>query len=331
MKILVTGGSGYIGSQTCVTLLNEGHEIVVVDNLINSDLKNIKAIETITQKNVIFHNIDATNEVELDKIFDTYKFDGVIHFASLKSINESIEIPIDYYYNNVISTLLVSKLCIKYNVNRFVFSSSATVYGHNSVPFTEGMDLLPTTNPYGTSKVMCEKILSDISKSNPVFSVIILRYFNPIGAHESGLLGESPNNIPNNIMPYITRVAKGTYSHLEIYGNDYNTFDGTGVRDYIHVVDIAEGHVIAIEKMKEGVEIYNLGTGVGTSVLQLVKAFELINGIAIPYKFVDRRKGDIDICYADVDAIHAKLGWRAKRGINEMVRDAWKFEKNCNS
>lgn len=327
MNILVTGGAGYIGSHTCVALLEAGHEVIVADNLCNSKVESIDRIKEITHKEVTFYKIDVTEEAALEKVFANHKIDGVIHFAGLKAVGESVEKPLAYYYNNLVSTMVLSKLCQKYGVKKLVFSSSATVYGDNKVPFVETMELLPTTNPYGETKTMSERILTDIAKANPEFSVALLRYFNPVGAHQSGLIGESPNGIPNNLMPYITQVAKGKLKKLRVFGKDYPTVDGTGVRDYIHVVDLAEGHVAALDKLSAGVHIYNLGTGEGTSVLQLVKAFEEANGIEVPYEIVDRRPGDIASCYADASKAKKELGWTAKLGIVDMCRDAWRFEK----
>jgi UDP-glucose 4-epimerase len=327
MNILVTGGAGYIGSHTCVELLNNNHSVIIADNLCNSKIETINKIKQITNKDVLFYQVDVTDEKAVESIFSSHQIDGVIHFAGLKAVGESVEKPHEYYYNNIISTIILSKACIKNNVNKFVFSSSATVYGENKVPFVETMDLLPTTNPYGETKAISERILMDVAKVNPNFSVSLLRYFNPVGAHESGLIGESPSGIPNNLMPFITQVAKGKLEKLRVFGNDYNTIDGTGVRDYIHVMDLAEGHVAAIEKLTEGVHIYNLGTGQGTSVLQLIHAFEEINNIKIPYEIVGRRPGDIASCYADASKADRELGWKAKRGIKEMCRDAWRFEK----
>jgi UDP-glucose 4-epimerase len=328
MNILVTGGTGYVGSHTCVELLNKNHSVIIVDNLINSKIETIDKIIQITNKNISFYQIDVTDEYALDQIFINHKIDGVIHFAGLKAVGESVELPLTYYYNNLVSTMILSKLCLKYNVNKFVFSSSATVYGDNKVPFVEDMDLLPTTNPYGETKAMSERILLDVAKANPNFSVSLLRYFNPVGAHESGLIGEAPNGIPNNLLPYVTQVAKGKLKQLRVFGNDYDTVDGTGVRDYIHVVDLAEGHVKAIEKLTEGVKIYNLGTGKGTSVLQLVQAFEKANNIKVPYEIVNRRPGDIASFYADASKAERELGWKAKKSILDMCKDAWNFEKN---
>lgn len=328
MRILVTGGAGYIGSHTCVELLKKNHSLIVADNLCNSKEETIGKIKQIAKKDIVFYKVDVTDEKAVHSIFASHKIDGVIHFAGLKAVGESVEKPLTYYSNNIISTMVLAKACLKYGVNKFVFSSSATVYGENQVPFVETMDLFPTTNPYGETKVMSERILIDVAKANPNFSVSLLRYFNPVGAHESGLIGEAPNGIPNNLMPYVTQVAKGKLEELRIFGNDYSTVDGTGVRDYIHVVDLAEGHVAAIEKLTEGIHIYNLGTGQGTSVLQLVHAFEEVNGIEVPYEIVERRPGDIAQCYADASKAEKELGWKAKRGIQEMVRDAWNFEKN---
>jgi UDP-glucose 4-epimerase len=327
MNILVTGGAGYIGSHTCVELLNNNHSVIIADNLCNSKIDTINKIKQITNKDVIFYQTDVTDEQEVESIFSTHQIDGVIHFAGLKAVGESVEKPLEYYYNNIVSTIILSKVCIKYNVYKFVFSSSATVYGENKVPFVETMDLLPTTNPYGETKAISERILIDVAKVNPNFSVSLLRYFNPVGAHESGLIGEAPTGIPNNLMPYVTQVASGKLEKLRVFGNDYETVDGTGVRDYIHVVDLAEGHVAAIEKLTEGVHIYNLGTGQGTSVLQLIHAFEKVNNAKVPYEIVGRRPGDIASCYADASKAERELGWKARRGIKEMCRDAWGFEK----
>jgi UDP-glucose 4-epimerase len=327
MNILVTGGAGYIGSHTCVELLNNNHSVIIADNLCNSKIETINKIKQITNKDFLFYQVDVTDRQAVESIFSSYQIDGVIHFAGLKAVGESVEKPLEYYYNNIVSTIILSKACIKYNVNKFVFSSSATVYGENKVPFIETMDLLPTTNPYGETKAISERILMDVAKVHPNFSVSLLRYFNPVGAHESGLIGEAPTGIPNNLMPYITQVASGKLEKLKVFGNDFDTIDGTGVRDYIHVMDLAEGHVAAIEKLTKGIHIYNLGTGKGTSVLQLIHAFEEVNNIKIPYEIVGRRPGDIASSYADVSKAEQELGWKAKRGIKEMCRDAWRFEK----
>jgi len=330
VQVLVTGGAGYIGSHTCVALLEAGHEVVVADNLCNSRAETIDKIKQITEREMAFYRIDVTDEGAVDEIFAKHDFDGVLHFAGLKAVGESVAKPLQYYYNNLVCTMVLIKACLKYGVKKFVFSSSATVYGENKVPFVESMELLPTTNPYGETKAMSERILQDVARANPDLEVSILRYFNPVGAHESGLIGEAPNGIPNNLMPYITQVAKGKLEKLKIFGNDYPTIDGTGVRDYIHVMDLAEGHVAALHHLTPGVHIYNLGTGRGTSVLQLVKAFEEANGIKIPYEIEGRRPGDIAECYADPSKAKRELGWVAKRGILQMCRDAWNFEKNYN-
>ncbi|MBM7571389.1 UDP-glucose 4-epimerase GalE [Aquibacillus albus] len=327
MNILVTGGAGYIGSHTCVALLEAGYSVIVADNFCNSQAETLEQVQQITNKDITFYQIDVTEEDSVESIFFNHDIDGVIHFSGLKAVGESVEKPLDYYQNNIVSTLILSKVCQKYGVRRFVFSSSATVYGENEVPFVETMNLLPTTNPYGETKAMSERILTDTAKANSTFSVSLLRYFNPVGAHESGLIGESPNGVPNNLMPYVTQVAQGKLEKLRVFGNDYPTIDGTGVRDYIHVMDLAEGHVAALENLKEGVNIYNLGTGRGTSVLELVHAFEEANGVEVPYEIVDRRPGDIASCYADVSKAKEELGWVARRDIVDMCRDAWRFER----
>ncbi|TQE88411.1 UDP-glucose 4-epimerase GalE [Ureibacillus terrenus] len=325
MKILITGGAGYIGSHTCVALMEQGYSLVILDNFSNSKPAVLDKLRKLND-NFVFYNVDVTNEEALERVFSNHKIDGVIHFAGYKAVGESVAKPLNYYINNVGSTMILAKVCQKYNVNKFVFSSSATVYGENKVPFKEEMELLPTTNPYGETKAMSERILMDVAKANPNFAVSILRYFNPVGAHESGLIGEDPNGIPNNLMPYITKVAKGELEKLRVFGNDYPTPDGTGIRDYIHVMDLAEGHVAAYKHLRKGVHIYNLGTGKGTSVLELVHAFEKANGIKVPYEIVERRPGDIAICYADASKAERELGWKAKRDIIDMCRDAWRFE-----
>ena len=328
MNILVTGGAGYIGSHTCVALLEANHNVIIVDNLCNSKIEAVYSIEKISGKKVAFYEIDITEEEKFRDVFVSNKIDAVIHFAGLKAVGESVEKPLEYYYNNLLSTMVLMRLCSEFNINKFVFSSSATVYGDNIVPYEETMDLLPTTNPYGETKAMIERILKDYANANSDFSVSLLRYFNPVGAHKSGLIGEAPNGIPNNLMPYVTKVAKGELEKLRVFGNDYPTKDGSGVRDYIHVVDLAEGHVVALNKIKKGVNIYNLGTGKGTSVLELVSAFEKANNIKIPYEITARRDGDLAEYYADVSKAYKELNWSTKYGIEDMCADSWNFEKN---
>jgi len=329
MKILVTGGTGYIGSHTVVELLNNGYEVIVVDNLCNSNKDVIKKIKEITGKEVDFYEEDVSDKEALRKIFKEHEgIVAVIHFAGLKAVGESTEQPIKYYDNNLGSTLSLLTVMQEYNVKKMVFSSSATVYGDPaSLPIREDFPLGPTTNPYGTTKLFIERILADIAIANPKFTPVILRYFNPIGAHKSGLIGEKPNGIPNNLMPYIVRVASGELEMLSIFGDDYDTPDGTGVRDYIHVVDLAKGHLKALEKAlnSEGISYYNLGTGTGYSVLDLVKNFENINGIKVPYKIVERRSGDVASCYSDATKAFKELGWKANLGIEDMMKDSYNF------
>ena len=328
MKVFVTGGLGYIGSHTVVELLNEGHDVIIIDNLYNSSRDVIEKIEKITSKKFQFYEGDVCDEELLDQIFHENKIDAVIHFAGYKAVGESVENPIMYYENNLISTLHLCKKMIENNCFKIIFSSSATVYGDPSqLPITEKAKVGGTTNPYGTSKFMIERILNDITISNPKFTAIVLRYFNPIGAHKSGLIGEKPNGIPNNLMPYIVRVATGKLEILSVFGNDYDTPDGTGVRDYIHVVDLAKGHIKALEKSPQldGIHYYNLGTGSGYSVLDLVHAFEKVNGVSVPYKIVGRRPGDIASCYADSSLAYIELGWKAELGIEDMMRDSYNF------
>lgn len=330
MKVLVTGGLGFIGSHTVVQLIERGHEVVIVDNLSNSGEDVLSRIEEITGMKLKLFVEDATDKTSMRSIFEESPYDGVIHFAGFKAVGESIEKPIEYYYNNLVSTMVLSKLCIEFGVEKFVFSSSATVYGDQPSPLSETMELKERTNPYGETKAMSERILKDVSNAYRGFSVALLRYFNPIGAHESGLLGEDPKGIPNNLMPFITRVATGNLEKLTVFGNDYDTEDGTCVRDYIHVVDIAEGHAVAIEKMKKGVSVYNLGTGKGTSVLELVETFKRVNGVDVPFVIAERRPGDIAVCFADPSKAYKELGWKAERSLEDMVRDAWRFEERKN-
>lgn len=329
MKILVTGGTGYIGSHTCVELLNKGHEVVVFDNLFNSQIDVVDKIEKITGKKIAFYKADMLDQESMRPVFEEHKIDAVIHFAGLKAVGESVQKPLLYYHNNLTGTLQLCELMKEYDCKKIIFSSSATVYGApKTVPIKEDFPL-STTNPYGTTKLMLERILSDLCVPDPDWSVVLLRYFNPIGAHESGLIGERPNGIPNNLMPYITQVAIGRLPCLGVFGNDYDTPDGTGVRDYIHVVDLAKGHVNAIEKVvaSKGVNIYNLGTGKGYSVLDIVKAFEASNGVHIPYEIKPRRAGDIATCYADATKAKEELGWEAEYDLQRMCRDSWRFTK----
>ncbi len=329
MSILVTGGCGYIGSHTCVELLNEGYNVIIVDNLSNSKKEVISKIETITNKKVKFYENDVCDYNALEKIFSKEKIDAVIHFAGFKAVGESVEKPLKYYKNNLDSTLNLLEIMNKYNCKKLVFSSSATVYGKpRKLPIKETFSL-HTTNPYGTTKLMIEMILNDLYISDNDWSIAILRYFNPIGAHKSGLIGEEPNGIPNNLMPYIVKVANKELKELNVFGDDYSTKDGTGVRDYIHVVDLARGHIKAVEKVikNKGLDTYNLGTGKGYSVLELIKSFEKVNNIKVPYKIVERRKGDIAECYADVTKARKKLNWEAKLELDEMCRDSFNYVK----
>ena len=331
MKILVTGGLGFIGSHTVVELLENQYEVVVIDNLYNSSIDVIEKIKEITGKEFTFYQGDVCDKDLLKEIFQKERINAVIHFAGYKAVGESVKKPIMYYENNLLSTLHLCDVMQEYHCNTIIFSSSATVYGTPKVlPITEDLEVGNTTNPYGTSKHMNELILRDICISNPEFKAIILRYFNPIGAHKSGLLGEVPNGIPNNLMPYIVRVATKELEILSVFGNDYDTHDGTGVRDYIHVVDLARGHLKALEKSNElkGVSYYNLGTGVGYSVLDIIQAFEKENGVKIPYKIVERREGDIACCYADSSKAFKELGWKAEYGIDDMVKDSYRFILN---
>lgn len=328
MSVLVTGGAGYIGSHTVVELLNRGEEIIIVDNFSNSKPEMLDKIKKITGKDFKFYEVDLLNKEKLDKVFvENPNIESVIHFAGLKAVGESVAKPIEYYHNNVTGTLILLDVMKKYNCKKIVFSSSATVYGDPAtVPIKEDFPL-STTNPYGSTKLMIEQILRDVYISDSDWSIILLRYFNPIGAHESGLIGEDPNDIPNNLMPYITGVASGKLEILSVFGNDYPTKDGTGVRDYIHVVDLAKGHLKALDKIRKdtGVQIYNLGTGNGYSVLDLVKTFERVNNVEVKYKITGRRAGDIAECYADPTKAKKELGWVCEKGIEDMCKDAWNF------
>ena len=329
MKILVTGGAGYIGSHTCVELLNEGYEVVIVDNLDNSNAKAVDRIEQITDKKVTFYEKDIRDKEAMNDIFSSEKPDCVIHFAGLKAVGESVQKPLEYYENNINGTLVMLDAMRKNGCKNIIFSSSATVYGDPAfIPITEECPKGSPTNPYGWTKSMLEQILTDLHTSDPEWNVILLRYFNPIGAHKSGLIGEDPKGIPNNLLPYVAQVAVGKLKCLGVFGDDYDTPDGTGVRDYIHVVDLARGHVKAIDKIKEnpGVKIYNLGTGNGYSVLQVVKAFSKACGHDVPYEIKPRRAGDIATCYADPSLAKKELGWEAKYGIDEMCEDSWRWQ-----
>ena len=331
MSVLVTGGAGYIGSHTVVELLNENKEVIVVDNFSNSKPEMLDKIKKITNKDFKFYELDYSNKEKMDKVFAENKIDSVIHFAGYKAVGESVEKPIEYYTNNVSGTLNLLDVMRKHNVKTIIFSSSATVYGDPEVvPLTEMCKIGGTTNPYGSSKLFIEQILKDVYKSDNTWDVCILRYFNPIGSHESGIIGEEPQGRPNNLMPYIVRVASGELEELSIFGNDYNTPDGTGVRDYIHVVDLAKGHIKALEKLekeKSGIYIYNLGTGKGYSVLDMVHAFEKTTGQKIKYKITERRAGDIATCYADATKAKVELNWVAEKTLEDMCRDSWNYIK----
>ena len=329
MAILVTGGAGFIGSHTCVELLEAGYDVVVVDNLYNSSRKSLDRVEQITGKKPVFYEADILDREALNRIFEKEQIESVIHFAGLKAVGESVSKPIEYYYNNIAGTLVLCDVMRRHNVKNIVFSSSATVYGDPAfIPITEECPKGKITNPYGQTKGMLEQVLEDIHVSDPEWNVILLRYFNPIGAHKSGLIGEDPKGIPNNLVPYVAQVAIGKLETLGVFGDDYDTPDGTGVRDYIHVVDLAKGHVAAIKKLEEkkGVLIYNLGTGKGYSVLDVVHAFERACGKEIPYTIKPRRPGDIATCYADPAKAKAELGWEAQYGIEEMCADSWKWQ-----
>ena len=333
MAILLPGGAGCIGSHTAVELLKEGKEIIIIDDFSNSTPKSIEAIKKITGKDFKFYEMDYADREKLEKVFEENKIDAVINFAGFKAVGESVQKPIEYYTNNISGALVVLDVMRKYGCKKFIFSSSATVYGDPEViPITEDSKVGGTTNPYGTTKLFIEQILKDIYKSDNTWDICILRYFNPVGAHESGLIGEEPKGIPNNLMPYIARVAAGVLPELSVFGNDYDTHDGTGVRDYIHVVDLAKGHVKALEKLdkeNEGLYIYNLGTGTGYSVLDMVKAFEETTGKEVKYKIAPRRPGDIATCYADPAKARRELNWTTEKTLEDMCKDSWNFiEKN---
>lgn len=328
MTILVTGGAGYIGSHTCVELLNSGHDIAVLDNLSNSSEEALTRVKEITGKDFPFYNVDLLDKEGVGKVFEENNFTAVIHFAGLKAVGESVAIPLRYYHNNLTGTFILCEAMQKHNVKNIVFSSSATVYGvPEKSPITEDFPL-SATNPYGQTKLMLEQVLGDIANADPEWSVVLLRYFNPFGAHESGQIGEDPKGIPNNLMPYVTQVAIGRLEKLSIFGNDYPTKDGTGVRDYIHVVDLADAHVKALHKANEdkGVHAYNVGTGTGYSVLEMVKAFEKVSGKEVPYQVSPRRPGDIATCFADPTKAYKELNWKATRGLEDMCRDSWKWQ-----
>ncbi|MBR3898576.1 MAG: UDP-glucose 4-epimerase GalE [Bacilli bacterium] len=330
--ILVTGGAGYIGSHTVVELLNEGKDVIVIDNFSNSKKQTLDSIKKITNKDFKFYEIDYLDREKLEKVFKENQIDSVINFAGFKAVGESVIKPLDYYINNISGALTLLDVMKKYNVKKFVFSSSATVYGEpEKIPITEDCKIGGTTNPYGTTKLYIEQILKDLYKSDNTWDIVILRYFNPVGSHESGLIGEEPNGIPNNLMPYIVRVASRQLKELSIFGNDYDTKDGTGVRDYIHVVDLAKGHIKALQKLEkdQGLFIYNLGTGNGYSVLDMVKTFEKVTGKKVPYKIAPRREGDIATCYSDPTKAKKELNWEATKTLEDMCKDAWNYiEKN---
>ena len=332
MRILVTGGAGYIGSHTCIELLNQGQEVVVVDNLCNSSEESLNRVKQITGKDVTFYKADLLDKAAMEEIFSKETVDAVIHFAGLKAVGESVAKPLEYYHNNITGTLVLCDVMRNHGVKKIIFSSSATVYGDPAfVPITEDCPKGKITNPYGQTKSMLEQILTDLHTAHPEWSVILLRYFNPVGAHKSGLIGEDPAGIPNNLTPYITQVAVGKLKEVGVFGNDYDTPDGTGVRDYIHVVDLAIGHVKAVDKLAQSepdVRIYNLGTGKGFSVLQMIEAFSKACGKQIPYAIKPRRPGDIAECYADAALAKKELGWEAERGIDEMCEDSWRWQSN---
>ena len=330
MNILLTGGAGYIGSHTIIELDKAGHSVVVVDNLVNSNPESLRRVAKIIGKEIPFYEVDVRDKDALSKVFDENKFDAVIHFAGLKAVGESVSKPLEYYHNNMTGTFILLDVMRQHGCKNIIFSSSATVYGDPAIiPITEECPKGHCTNPYGQTKSMLEEVLMDVQKADPEWNVVLLRYFNPIGAHQSGMIGENPNGIPNNLMPYITQTVVGIRKELGIFGNDYDTHDGTGVRDYIHVCDLASGHVAALSAIKKncGLAIYNLGTGHGYSVLDVVKAFEKVNGVKVPYSIKPRRPGDIATCYCNPAKAKAELGWEAQYGIEEMCRDSWNWQK----
>lgn len=330
MSVLVTGGAGYIGTHTCVELLNSGYDVVVVDNFCNSSPKALQRVREITQKDTKLYDIDVCGNDELCKVFEENEIDAVIHFAGLKAVGESCKIPLEYYRNNVYGTLILCECMKKYGVKKIVFSSSATVYGHNPVPYVETMSTGDVSNPYGRTKHIIEQMLFDLYNSDNEWSIALLRYFNPIGAHSSGLIGEDPMGIPNNLLPYILKVAVGKLPYLPLYGDDYDTPDGTCIRDYLHVVDLAVAHLKALERIKSysGIDAYNIGTGTGYSVFDIIKSFESSTGIKINYHIKDRRSGDVPIMCADVHKAYEILGWSATHTLEEMCRDSWNWQKN---
>ena len=333
MSVLVTGGAGYIGSHTVIELLNSGKDVVIIDNFSNSKNDSLNAIKEITGKDFKFYNINYLDRESLEKVFiENPDIDSVMNFAGYKAVGESVAKPIEYYINNISGALVLLDTMRKYNVKKFIFSSSATVYGDpETIPITEDCKVGGTTNPYGTTKLYIEQILKDLYNSDNTWDIAILRYFNPVGAHESGLIGEEPKGVPNNLMPYVVRVAAGILPELSVFGNDYDTHDGTGVRDYIHVVDLAKGHIKALEKLERensGIYIYNLGTGIGYSVLDMVKSFEKATGKEVKYKIVERRPGDIATCYSNPAKAERELGWKAEKTLEDMCRDSWKFIEN---
>lgn len=325
MKILLSGGLGFIGSHTANELIKEGHDLVIVDNLINAKIEVLDRLEALSGQRPTFYEYDLRDEKKIREIFDKEKIEGIIHFAGLKAVGESLLRPLDYYHNNILSTLVLARLCQDYGCQHFIFSSSATVYGDQPSPLREDMPLKKTTNPYGASKAMSERILADLAAAQPGLSISLLRYFNPVGAHPSGLLGEDPLGIPNNLFPLVVRVAQAKEEKLKVFGDDYDTPDGSGLRDYIHVLDLARGHLLALEKAPSGLSVYNLGSGRPYSVLEVVQAFKEVNQVQVPYEIVARRPDDLAVCYADPARAQRELGWQAHLGLEDMVRDSWHY------